>query len=80
MCHKVYSTGHLYPKLCKSETCVHCGCLYQGVGESCLADCQFVIPCFLEEIIEENQITFPVTLWWQGLSSGLKEKQALQQV
>lgn len=35
---------------------------------------------FLEEIIEENRINFPGTLWWQGLSSGLKAKQAPQQV
>lgn len=54
--------------------------LLRGVwGRDCLVDCQFVILCFLDQIIEENHINFPVTLWWQGLSSGLKEKQALQQ-
>lgn len=41
------------------------------------ASCQFGIPCFLQEIIGENPINFPVVA---ELVLGLKAKQALQQV
>lgn len=76
MQHEVYGTDHLYPKLCKSETCVHRCLLSQGMGEGCLADGQFEIPCLLEEIIEEKSNQFSSSTVVGGLILRLKTSTA----